>query len=56
MAAPAIAYRIQGSIDEFKPFVPYETGFVANVSVLESRVHTNFIVKTTNQCVYEILP
>ena len=45
MAAPAIAYRIQGSIDEFKPFVPYETGFVANVSVLESRLHATIILR-----------
>ena len=26
------AYRIQGSRDENKPFVPYEKGFVGNVS------------------------
>lgn len=31
LTAPSRAYRIQGSIDEDKPFVPYEKGFVSHV-------------------------
>jgi hypothetical protein len=30
-AAQTHAYRIQGSLDENKPFAPYERGFVENV-------------------------
>ena len=31
IAPPTFAYRIKGSEDEHKPFVPYERGFVQNV-------------------------